>query len=461
MRVVVWAIGGIDSSGGAGLTVDAKTCDHFGAICCPILTAIVAQNHDQVVHVQSLTKKQFRKQVDALQATLPPDVIKIGLIKSIAVMQEVIDIIKINSVSVVIDPILQTSSGYCIHSSAEFAFFQKNLLPLATVLTPNISEAQRLTKIICSTSRAINAMGMQLSQQGPREIIIKGGHSATHQAMDFWTNGQNTSWFDASKITIGTARGTGCAFATAIAIRLAVGCDVTAAIPMVKQFMSRILLHSIPLGTAYYLRFNRTSWTRSPQIDVIGFYPIVSDIPQLQQLIAWGVKTIQLRIKAAVSERLIKYACEITKRVKVKLFINDHWSLAIKHSAYGVHLGQEDLFKADLAAIKKAKLRLGISAHTIAEIQTAITIKPSYIAVGALFKSPTKPKRAVLPTEEIKRFFEITSCPLVAIGGINLNNVELLRPHGFAGVAVISAIQTPLLEQEIAQWQRKCQLMSS
>ena len=113
----------------------------------------------------------------------------------------------------------------------------------------------------------------------------------------------------------------------------------------------------------------------------------------IARLLEAGVTTIQLRIKDLPDEQVeedIAAAIALGRRYQARLFINDYWRLAIKHGAYGVHLGQEDLDTTDLAAIHRAGLRLGVSTHDDAELARALAVKPSYIALGHIFPTQTK-----------------------------------------------------------------------
>ena len=172
----------------------------------------------------------------------------------------------------------------------------------------------------------------------------------------------------------------------------------------------------------------------------------------IERLLASGVRTIQLRIKdktdAQVDEQ-IRTAVALGKQYQARLFINDYWRSAIKHGAYGVHLGQEDLDIADLRAIQQAGLRLGISTHDDNELQRAKALHPSYIALGHIFPTQTK----IMPSspqglENLARQVAATpDFPLVAIGGISLERAPAVAATGVGSIAVVSAIT------KAADWQ--------
>ncbi|MFL4558899.1 thiamine phosphate synthase [Yersinia kristensenii] len=189
----------------------------------------------------------------------------------------------------------------------------------------------------------------------------------------------------------------------------------------------------------------------------LGLYPVVDSVLWIERLLAAGVTTIQLRIKDledAQVEQDIAAAIELGKRYQARLFINDYWRLAIKHGAYGVHLGQEDLESTDLAAIQQAGLRLGVSTHDEHELAIAKAVRPSYIAMGHIFPTQTKQ----MPSSPqglavLKQMVDNTpDYPTVAIGGITLERVPAVLATGVGSVAVVSAItQADNWQQATAQ----------
>ncbi|HFK7188896.1 TPA: thiamine phosphate synthase [Serratia odorifera] len=177
----------------------------------------------------------------------------------------------------------------------------------------------------------------------------------------------------------------------------------------------------------------------------LGLYPVVDSVVWIERLLAAGVTTIQLRIKYLPEEQVeadIVTAIALGKRYQARVFINDYWRLAIKHRAYGVHLGQEDLDDSDLAAIHQAGLRLGVSTHDDAELARAKAVKPSYIALGHIFPTQTKdmPSAPQGLTELKRHVAGLADYPTVAIGGIGIDRVPAVLACGVGSIAVVSAI---------------------
>ncbi|AOR62891.1 thiamine phosphate synthase [Pectobacterium wasabiae] len=195
----------------------------------------------------------------------------------------------------------------------------------------------------------------------------------------------------------------------------------------------------------------------APTAQRLGLYPVVDSVEWIERLLGVGVKTIQLRIKDRSDEQAeadVIQAIALGRRYQAQLFINDYWKLAVKHQAYGVHLGQEDLDTADLSAIKQAGLRLGLSTHDDRELARAVAVNPSYIALGHIFPTQTKdmPSAPQGLAELTRHIADLQGrFPTVAIGGIGIDKVPAVLETGVGSIAVVSAItQAPDWQQATA-----------
>jgi thiamine-phosphate pyrophosphorylase/hydroxymethylpyrimidine kinase/phosphomethylpyrimidine kinase/thiamine-phosphate diphosphorylase len=184
---------------------------------------------------------------------------------------------------------------------------------------------------------------------------------------------------------------------------------------------------------------------------------VVDRAYKLDALYKSGITTAQLRVKDMsddVLENEIIDAIRISEEHHARLFVNDFWELAIKHKAYGIHLGQEDIRDANIRAMFKANIRLGISTHTSDEIKIAEHIEPSYLAIGPIFETNSK-KMVYNPVgiEDLKRWSKNVDYPIVAIGGINLNTIEqVVQTQAANGVAMIAGV---LEEDEVSEKKTK------
>ena len=177
------------------------------------------------------------------------------------------------------------------------------------------------------------------------------------------------------------------------------------------------------------------------------FYPIVPDVAWLHRIVPLGVRTVQLRIKDRAADEVrheLAEALTITQRYGCQLIVNDYWQLAIEAGADAVHLGQEDLAAADLAALKAAGLRIGISTHDDDELATALAATPDYIALGPVYETKLKAMRWA--PQGLKRIADwkakVGGVPLVAIGGITPERAPGVVAAGADSVAVITDFVT-------------------
>ncbi|WP_024850168.1 thiamine phosphate synthase [Hydrogenovibrio kuenenii] len=180
----------------------------------------------------------------------------------------------------------------------------------------------------------------------------------------------------------------------------------------------------------------------------LGIYPLVDRAEKLVTLFENGISTAQLRIKDLVGDALraeIALAIKLAEQFKARLFINDAWQEAIALGAYGVHLGQEDceaLSEKDWLKLRSSDIRLGISTHTQSEMTFALSVKPSYIAIGPVFETQSK----MLDYETtglscLSQWVTKVKIPVVAIGGIDDDKLSKVVETGVEGVAMIGAVQ--------------------
>ena len=188
------------------------------------------------------------------------------------------------------------------------------------------------------------------------------------------------------------------------------------------------------------------------------FYPVVDSVAWVARLALLGAGTIQLRAKnldESEAVRLVRDALEVIRGTPAKLVVNDYWCAAIMAGAKHLHLGQDDLAEADLKAIRNAGLTLGLSTHDDAELENALRARPDYIALGPIFPTTLKSMRfapqGIAKITEWKR--RIGDIPLVAIGGIKLEQAPAIFAAGADSIAVVSDVTMNAdPEARVAAW---------
>ncbi|UPW18390.1 thiamine phosphate synthase [Agarivorans sp. TSD2052] len=479
LRPQIWTIAGSDSCAGAGLQADLLTAHDFGVECATAVTAITAQNIQGVTAIQPSSPDLLAAQLDALALTNPAKVIKIGMLGSAELVRVVADKLATYKATwaippiVVCDPVLVASSGANL-ALDDLMQALPALLAQTDVLTPNATELASLTGFTLDSVAALKQACSCLLKQGVKAVWAKGGHLALTPgaAVDYFTDGQREIVLSSAMIDAPHTHGTGCTLASALASALAHDFAMEDALVLAKAYVYQGLKQVLGRGNLAHLgwpteranfprvesaqtvlgqRFGLSeSWPEAVTFErcdttKLGVYPVVDSLEWIERLLELGVKTLQLRIKdktdAEVEADVIR-AIELGHQHQARLFINDYWQLAVKHGAYGVHLGQEDLEVADLAQIAAAGLRLGISTHGYFELLRASQLQPSYIALGHIFPTTTKD----MPSKpqglaKLSRYARLMhDYPLVAIGGIDLSRAQQVWQCGVGSVAVVRAI---------------------
>jgi hydroxymethylpyrimidine kinase/phosphomethylpyrimidine kinase/thiamine-phosphate diphosphorylase len=475
----VWTIAGSDSGGGAGIQADLKTMNALGTHACSVITALTAQNTQAVSAIELPSPSMLQGQLEALRTDLPPVALKLGMLGDAQGIGIIANTLKNLNAQIVCDPVMVSTSGHDLRQADALQALKSQLLPLVQLLTPNLPEAEILAEQAITSTEAMESAAQKIRQLGVRSVLIKGGHFDSDFAQDYWTNGIQHAWLISPRIDTNQTHGTGCTLSAAITACLGLGYQELDAIVIAKAYVNQGLRLAPRVGQGQgplaHLGWPETQadlpWItptaaaglNRPQFpdcgeQPLGFYPIVNRAEWLEKLLPLGVSTVQLRIKDLQGEDLereIAQASAYARKMDCRLFINDYWQLALKYNAYGVHLGQEDLATADLAAIQAAGLRLGVSTHCYREVARALAVQPSYMAVGPIFNTTTKTMYfQPQGLEALARWRRsLPGYPLVAIAGIFLDNAPEVLATGVDSIAVVRDVtQAENLPERVAQW---------
>ena len=305
-----------------------------------------------------------------------------------------------------------------------------------------------------------------LRKHGLRDIIVKGGHGTNPRYVhDVLFQGNEKYILRSEKYNTQNTHGTGCTLSSAIASYMAQNYFLYDALAASQMYISQAMFRGIKAGHGNgtpAFGINPYNAEFIPQIvgsfdeeipeyrfksieEPLGLYPVVDSIEWIRKLLAWGVRTVQLRIKDPEYENLekdIEEAVALGEQYRARVFIDDYWQLAVKYRAYGVHLGQEDLLTADLKQIAESGIALGVSTHGFYEIARACQINPSYIALGHIFPTQTKKMKSdPQGLERLKLYSELLADKnTVAIGGIKESNFSDVLATGVKSIAVVTAI---------------------
>lgn len=475
---ILWSIAGSDNSAGAGIQADLKTIQSFSTPeqplhLCTLVTAITAQHSSGVDACMAVSVDLLQQQAIALLKDAKPAVIKIGLLVNKAQVLWLTDFLQQlrknqPDLLVLYDPVAISSSGSIMAEPELYQTVILYLLPQLDLLTPNLPELEAIAQ-----NSDIKQAVKLLFKAGVKAVLVKGGHAETAVCTDqlFISADFRYRGYPAysHQVSLRSPRqqhsfnhGTGCSFSSALAATLALGYALEDAFVVAKTYINQGL--SLPVavnpwsGTVGHWGFptdpqylpelltanlQPPAQAFAPLKAPLGLYVIVPSVTELQRALDAGVKTLQLRLKTTDQQlrQQIQAAIQLCQHPDIQLFINDHWQLALELGAYGVHLGQEDIDQADLAALQQAGIRLGVSNHGFYKLLRAQQLKPSYLAIGAVFTTQTKEMGGKLQgLQKLIRYPTLfPTIPLVAIGGINENNAKAVLACGIKHLAVVQA----------------------
>lgn len=241
-------IAGTDPSGGAGIQADLKTFQELQTYGMSVITSVVAQNTTGVQDIHHIPLAMIEKQLDAVLNDMPVHALKTGMIANIDMMEIIVRKIAHEDIPFVIDPVMVATSGDALINPEARDYLREHLLPLCTVVTPNIPEAEYLIdKKITTTDDMIAAAKIIVDVFGAGAALIKGGHY-TGDAIDFLYDGKEIYTFSEKRIDTENTHGTGCTYSAAIAAYLAQGDDLVTAVKKGKFFVTEAIRQSFNLG---------------------------------------------------------------------------------------------------------------------------------------------------------------------------------------------------------------------
>ena len=249
----VLTIAGSDSGGGAGIQADLKTFAARGVFGMSVVTAITAQNTLGVQGVYEIPPDFVALQIDSVASDIGVDAVKTGMLSSAPIIQAVASKVReYHFAPLVVDPVMMAKSGDpLLRDDARQALIEL-MLPLATVVTPNLPEAQALAGFEITGLEGMRQAARAIYALGPRNVVVKGGHLSTgEEAIDLLFDGQDFHEYRAPRVPTRNDHGTGCTFASAIAAELAKGAPVVEAVRIAKDYLAQVLSASARLGIGH------------------------------------------------------------------------------------------------------------------------------------------------------------------------------------------------------------------
>lgn len=248
-RVLI--IAGSDSGGGAGLQADLKTVSALGAFGMTAVTALTAQSTTGVLGIVEMPPEFVALQIEACVTDIGCDAVKTGMLANAAIIEVVAASISEHQLRpLVVDPVMISKSGAQLLRPEAIAVLKARLLPLATVVTPNLHEAAALLGREIRDIEGMKEAARAIRDLGPDNVVVKGGH-LVGVAADVLYDGREFSEFHAERFETKNTHGTGCIFASAIAASLARKCTVKESVAAAKQFITAAIRHGLAIGKGY------------------------------------------------------------------------------------------------------------------------------------------------------------------------------------------------------------------
>ncbi len=242
-------IAGSDSGGGAGIQADLKTFTVLGVHGMSALTALTAQNSLGVQGVYEVPADFVRDQISSVVTDIGVDAAKTGMLSSAAIVETVASSVSEHTIpNLVCDPVFVSKHGDPLLAESAVEALRSELIPLATVITPNVPEAEGLLGRTIDADEPDEDAALELAALGPRWVVLKGGHLRSGEAVDLLTDGRDVVRLTAPRIDTKHTHGTGCVLAAAIAAGLAKGLDVPDAAAEAKKFVTRAIERHLTLG---------------------------------------------------------------------------------------------------------------------------------------------------------------------------------------------------------------------
>ena len=241
-------IAGSDCSGGAGIQADLKTMTMNGVYAMSAITALTAQNTTGVRAIQESTPEFLGQQIDAVFEDIYPDAVKIGMVSSSDLILVIADRLKAHKArNIVVDPVMVATSGSALMKTDAVQTLISELLPLSTIVTPNIPEAQVLSGLTISGKDDMILAAKKISEDCHCAVLLKGGHSINDANDLLYADGEST-WFTGKRIDNPNTHGTGCTLSSAIAANLAKGYSLADSVQKAKDYISGALAAMLDLG---------------------------------------------------------------------------------------------------------------------------------------------------------------------------------------------------------------------
>lgn len=248
----VLSIAGSDSSSGAGIQADLKTLSSLGTYGCSAITAITVQNTKNIFEVFPIPSEIVIRQINSILNDIRIDAIKIGMVYDEIIINKIFKILNNTKIPIIVDPIFTSTSGKNLIKYEAIKALTKKILPIATIITPNINEATQLSGIDIKNKEDLVKSLTKMKKLGPKNVIVKGGHLLSEHSIDTLIDDKlNIIEFSNSRISIPENHGSGCNFSAALSAYISQGYEIPIACKLANEFINSVLKNLLYIGKGY------------------------------------------------------------------------------------------------------------------------------------------------------------------------------------------------------------------
>lgn len=474
--ITALTIAGSDSCGGAGIQADMKTMVAIGVYAASVITSVTSQNTQGVYRVEPMSAESVGSQMHAVFDDMVVDAVKIGMLANVDIIKAVASGIRTYKPhNVVVDPVMVSTSGHALMTDDAVETFIGEMLPVATLLTPNIPEAERLSGVKIRSAEDMDEAALAICSLGCGTVLIKGGHLDGEVKTDkLYVDGKMVAAYENTAVDTRNTHGTGCTLSSAIASFLAKGETMAEAVGHAVEYLHNAIEKGKNINqgkghgpVCHYDMFKSADDNHAVKhLEGIGLQFISHDNGKysyaegIELALKGGCRWVQLRMKGAADNEFIAEAKKVKslcEQYNATFIIDDRVELVDAVGADGVHLGKNDMPVDEARSILGPDKIIGGTANTIDDVVKLYKCGVDYIGCGPFRFTTTK--KNLSPILGIDGYKDITDrmrrmgvpLPIVAIGGILPDDIHGIMSAGVSGIAVSGAVlnaENPVMEME-------------
>lgn len=245
----ILTVAGSDSGGGAGIQADIKSIHANGGFAMSVISSVTAQNTCEVTSAFDLPMEMIEAQIDAVFSDFEVAAVKTGMLSSAEIVRVVArKLHQYSPAKIVVDPVMISKSGFPLLQESAVETIKSDLIPLATIITPNVHEAQLLSGLEIQNVKNAEVAAKKIYQLGCHSVLVKGGHMEDKMSIDVLFSEDKFWFFESERINTKNTHGTGCTYSAAIATQLGLGKDLISSIESAKDYITNAIRHSLEIG---------------------------------------------------------------------------------------------------------------------------------------------------------------------------------------------------------------------